>query len=194
MAYRVPALRDVEKDREPYALAMLSGVLDGSEAARLGRELVRRARVADSAGSSYDYLYRGPALFFLDAVPAKGRTVDEAEAALREQILRITEDGVSDEELQRVKAQVIAAQVFSEDSVFYQAMRIGKLEALGLPHKSVALQLRKLQEVTGAQVRDVARKYLIDDNLTVAVLDPQPLARARSSRPAQPAPEAESEN
>jgi len=188
MAYRVPAMRDVENDWEPYALAMLNGVLDGSDAARLNRELVRRARVANSAGSSYDYLHRGPALFFLDAVPAEGKTVAEAETALREQIQRIAQDGVSEEELQRVKAQVVAAQVFSEDSVFYQAMRIGKLETVGLPYQSAALQLRKLQEVTAAQVRDVARKYLIDDNLTVAALDPQPLARA------QPAAEADREN
>lgn len=192
MAYRVPALRDPEKDWEPYALAMLNGVLDGSDAARLGRELVRESRVADSAGSSYDYLFRGPALFYLDAVPAQGRTVAEAEAALRRQITRIVEDGVSEDELQRVKAQVIAAQVFAQDSVFYQAMRIGKLEAVGLPHQSVALQLRKLQEVTGAQVREVARKYLVDDNLTVGVLNPQPLpAPASPSTPPQPEAEVE---
>lgn len=195
MAYRVPALRDPENDWEPYALAMLNGVLDGSDAARLGRELVRGSRVADSAGSSYDYLFRGPALFYLDAVPAQGKTVVEAEAALRQQIQRIVEDGVSDEELQRVKAQVIAAQVFSEDSVFYQAMRIGRLEAVGIPHQSVALQLRKLQDVTGAQVREVARKYLVDDNLTVGVLNPQPLPRPRSANPASPPqPEPADEN
>lgn len=190
MAYRVPALRDPEKDWEPYALAMLNGVLDGSDAARLGRELVRGSRVADSAGSSYDYLSRGPALFYLDAVPAQGKTVAEVEAALRQQILSIVEGGVSDEELQRVKAQVIAAQVFSEDSVFYQAMRIGRLEAVGIPHQTMELQLRKLQGVTGAQVREVARKYFVDDQLTVGVLDPQPLQRA--DKPAiPPQPEAE---
>ena len=195
MAYRVPALRDPEKDWEPYALAMLNGVLDGSDAARLGRELVRGSRVANSAGSSYDYLFRGPALFYLDAVPAQGKTVAEAEAALRQQILRIVEDGVSDEELQRVKAQVIAAQVFSEDSVFYQAMRIGRLEAVGIPHQSVALQLRKLQDVTGAQVREVARNYLVDDLLTVGVLDPQPLPRpAKPATPPQPEPGAADDN
>lgn len=195
MAYRVPALRDPEQDWEPYALAMLNGVLDGSDAARLGRELVRGSRVADSAGSSYDYLLRGPALFYLDAVPAQGKTVAEAEAALRQQVLRIVEEGVSDEELQRVKAQVIAAQVFSEDSVFYQAMRIGRLEAVGLAHQSVSLQLRKLQEVTGAQVREVARKYLVDDNLTVGVLNPQPLSRpANPATPYRLEPEAADDN
>ena len=35
--------------------------------------------------------------------------------------------------------------------------------------------IRKLQQVTAAQVQEVANKYLVDDSLTVAVLDPQPL-------------------
>ena len=173
MAYQVPVLRDVDNDWEPYALAVLGGVLDGSPAARLPRELVKSSRIANSAGSNYDITNRGPGLFFLDGVPAEGRSAAEVEAALRGQIRRLVEEGISEEELRRVKAQVIAAQVFAQDSVYYQAMRIGALDTVGLPHDSVDRQLKKLQEVSAAQVREVARKYLVDDNLTVAVLDPQ---------------------
>jgi zinc protease len=175
----VPTLRDVAQDWEPYALSVLNGVLDGYHAARLSRELVRSARVANSAGASYDAVNRGPGLFFLDGVPAAGRTVAEVETALRDQIRKIVDDGIGAEELQRVKAQVVAAQVFAQDSVYYQAMRIGQLEAVGLPHDSVDIQLSKLQDVTVDQVRQVAGKYLTDDNLVVAVLDPQPLPTAK---------------
>ena len=55
-------------------------------------------------------------------------------------------------------------------------MQIGSLETAGYPHKTIDLMIRKLQEVTAAQVQEVAKKYLVDDSLTVAVLDPQPLA------------------
>lgn len=183
MAYHAPVLRDVENDREPYALFVLNGILDGSDASRLNRELVRKSRVADSANSSYDLINRGPALFFLDGVPAEGKTVADVEAALREQIRILVDQGVSDEELQRVKAQVTASQVYARDSVYYQAMRIGILQTIGLPFDSSDLQVKKLQEVTAEQVREVARKYLIDDNLTVAVLDPQPLPGGKRPRP-----------
>ena len=183
MAYHAPALRDVERDWEPYALFVLNGILDGSDASRLNRELVRNARVANSANSSYDLINRGPALFFLDGVPAEGKTVADVEAALREQIRLLVEKGVSDDELRRVKAQVTAAQVYARDSVYYQAMRIGMLQTIGLPYDSSDLQVRKLQEVTAEQVREVARKYLVDDNLTVAVLDPQPLPGGKAPRP-----------
>jgi len=182
MAYRAPVLRDVEADWEPYALFVLNGILDGNDASRLNRELVRSMRVADSANSSYDLINRGPALFFLDGVPAEGRTVADVEAALRDQIRLLVEQGVSNDELQRVKAQVTAAQVYARDSVYYQAMRIGMLQAIGLPYDSSDLQVKKLQEVTADQVREVARKYFIDDNLTVAVLDPQPLPGGKRPR------------
>ena len=183
MAYHAPVLRDVQSDWEPYALFVLNGVLDGSDASRLNRELVRNTRVANSANSSYDLINRGPAQFFLDAVPAEGKTVTDVEAALREQIRILVEKGVSDDELRRVKAQVTAAQVYARDSVYYQAMRIGMLQTIGLPYDSSDLQVKKLQEVTADQVREVARKYLVDDNLTVAVLDPQPLPGGKRPRP-----------
>ena len=183
MVYHAPGLRDAENDWEPYALFVLNGILDGNDASRLNRELVRNARVANAANSSYDFINRGPELFFLDGVPAEGKTAADVEAALREQIRLLVEQGVSADELRRVKAQVTAAQVYARDSVYYQAMRIGMLQTVGLPYDSSDLQVRKLQEVTADQVREVARKYLIDDNLTVAVLDPQPLPGGKRPRP-----------
>jgi zinc protease len=175
MAYHVPKLRDVEHDWEPYALDVLDAILDGYEGARLTRSLVRNSRVATSAGSSYDSVARGPTLFLLDGTPADGKTVQDLEAALRQEIRKVAENGVSEEELARVKAQVIAGEVFQRDSMFYQAMQIGSLETAGLPHQSLDIQIEKLKAVTAAQVQEVAKKYFRDDVLTVAVLDPQPL-------------------
>jgi zinc protease len=183
MAYHAPVLRNPAEDWEPYALYVLNGILDGYDAARLNRELVRNARVAISAGSSYDAINRGEGLLYLDGTPAQGRSVAEVEAALRQQIARIVDEGISEQELRRVKAQVTAADVFSQDSVYGQASRIGMLETVGIPYQTMELQVRKVQEVTAEQVRQVARKYLVDDNLTVAVLEPQPLPRGERARP-----------
>ena len=175
MGYRAPILRDVESDWEPYALEVLAGVLDGNEAARLNSVLVRSEKIANAAGASYESTQRGPGLFMVSGIPATGKTVADLEQALRRELAKIVADGVSDDELKRVKAQVIAAQVFQRDSIFFQAMQIGSLEIAGYPHQSMDLMIRKLQQVTAAQVLDVAKKYLVDDGLTVAVLDPQPL-------------------
>jgi zinc protease len=184
MGWHAPALRDVEKDWVPYALEMLAAVLDGSDAARLDRELVRGSRLALQAGAGYDDVNRGPSMFMMDGTPAPGKSVQDVEQALREQLRRIVEQGVSDEELARVKAQVTAYQVFQLDSMFAQARQIGMLDNAGLPYDSLELQAQKLKQVTSAQVQEVARTILVDDNLTVAVLDPQPLGDRKPARAA----------
>ena len=175
MSYHVPVLRNPEQDWEPYALEMLVGVLDGNESARLNKSLVRESRVASSAGAGYDLVSRGPGTLLLDGTPSETKNVADLEAALRDQVEKIKRAGITDDELQRAKAQVIASQVYQRDSMFYQAMLIGEYETAGLSYKALDTRLAKLKAVTAAQVQDVARKYLLDDNLTVATLDPQPL-------------------
>lgn len=179
MAWHAPQLRDAEKDWKPYALEVLAGVLDGNESARLNKALVREQQLAQGVGAGYDSTSRGPSMFVMDGTPATGKTVAELEAGLREQIALLVKNGVSEEELKRVKAQVTAAEVYKRDSVFYQAMQIGQMESIGLGHKAIPVMLKKLQEVTAQQVQDVAREFLQDDNLNVAVLDPQPMSGER---------------
>ena len=175
MAWRAPVLRDVENETEPYALEMLAGVLDGSDAARLTGTLVREEKIANAVNAGYDNTQRGPALFMISGIPATGRTVEELERAIRRELAKIAADGVSEDELKRIKAQVIAGQVFERDSIYFQAMQIGSMEIGGYPHRSIEVMLKKLQAVTAAEVQAVAKKFLIDDSLTIAVLDPQPV-------------------
>ncbi|MBI5919793.1 MAG: insulinase family protein [Nitrosomonadales bacterium] len=185
MAYHAPVLRDAEHDWKPYALEVLAGVLDGNESARLNQALVREQQLASSVGAGYDSVSRGPGLFTLTGTPSEGRTVEELEAGLRLQVAKLVNEGVSEEELRRVKAQVTANEVYQRDSVFYQAMQIGQLESVGLSYKDIPLMLKGIQAVTAEQVVEVARELLKDDNLTVAVLDPQPLSgKSRRTVPA----------
>ncbi|HQR60798.1 MAG TPA: insulinase family protein, partial [Methylophilaceae bacterium] len=81
----------------------------------------------------------------------------------------------SDEQLQRVKPQFIAADAYHRDSMFYQPMQTCMLEGTGLSWRDLDDYPRRLQAVTAEQVQAAARKYLVDDTLTVAVLDPQPI-------------------
>jgi len=183
MAYHAPTLRDVANDWQPYALSVLAGVLDGNDSARLNRVLVREQQIATAIGAGYGNTSRGPTLFSLEATPAPGKSLDELEAALREQLQSIVRDGVSEEELRRVRAQVTAAEVYKLDSVFYQAMQIGQMESIGLSHRDLPVMLQKLQAVTAAQVQQVAHEILQDDQLTIAVLDPQPLSDKPKPKP-----------
>ncbi len=179
MAYHAPVLRDAAKDWEPYALQILVGILDGNESARLNKQLVRDSRIASQAGAGYDAIERGPGMLLIDGTPSDGKTVAELETAIREQLDKIKSEGVTQEELQRVKSQIIAGQVFGLDSMFGQAMQIGRTENAGFSWRHLDVMLEKLKTVTTDQVKQVAEKYIQDDHLTVAVLDPQPVDRVK---------------
>ncbi|MEI7613506.1 MAG: pitrilysin family protein, partial [Betaproteobacteria bacterium] len=134
MAYKVPVIRDVEKDVDPYALEMLSAILDGHDAARFSKSLIREQRLAVNAGTGYDSTARGPGLFYLQGSPSEGKTRAELESGLRAEIARIGKDGVDAAELARAKAQLVANQIYKLDSMFAQAMEIGQLETSGLSY------------------------------------------------------------
>lgn len=178
LAFKVPTLRDVENDTDVYALDILAAVLDGYDNARLNESLVRTSKVAISVGANYDNFSRGPMLFTVEGRPVSGTTVMQLEAALRAELARIANDGVSDQELQRVKIQLIASQVYKRDSIFGQAMEIGVMEMAGISYKHADHIVDKLKSVTAEQVQAVARKYFGDDALTVATLVPLPLSSA----------------
>ena len=186
MAWKAPKLRDARNDRDPYALEVLAAVLDGHDASRFSKNLVRGSRVAQSAGAGYDGSLRGEATFTLDGQPAEGKTIAELEAALRAELKRVQDEGVSAEELARVKTQSIAAQTYKRDSLMAQAMEIGGLEASGMNWRDIDTLLEKLKTVTAEEVQAVAKKYFTDDTLSIAVLDPQPVEQSKPRKPSGP--------
>ena len=137
LAFKVPQLQrfdDSPETRDALALTVLSAVLDGYSGARLSRALTQgEDRVADSADSWNGLWGRGPQQFVLSGVPANGKTAAQVEAALREQVARIARDGVSAAELNRVKTQWVASEVYKLDSLMNQARELGSYWVLGLP-------------------------------------------------------------
>ena len=183
MGYKATSIGHGGDDWEPYALEMLASVLDGGNSARFSRDLVRGSRIAASTGVDYSAFTRLPGLFLIDGTPGKGHGIDELELALLAEITKVREEPVGEEELERIRTQLIAGKVYELDSVFAQAMLLGKLETVGLGWPLVNEYVDKLSAVTPQQVQTVARKYLVPDNLTVAVLDPQPIKDQGAHRP-----------
>ena len=93
---------------------------------------MRERRLADDVNVGYDSINRAESIMVLDGTPAAGHTAEEIERALRDEVARIARDGVSPEELKRVKAQVVASQIYKRDSVFGQGMEIGVAEMAGI--------------------------------------------------------------
>jgi zinc protease len=173
MGYKTPIVGTADKAWEPYALTVLAAILDGGSSARLSKELVREQAIAAAAGAGYDAYSRLPGQFLLDGTPTAGNDIAKIEAALRAQVKRLQDEPVSQAELDRVIAQAVAQKVYQKDSLFYQAMEIGMLESYGLDWRLAGQEVERIKAVTPEQVQAVARKYLVDDRLTVAVLKPR---------------------
>ncbi|TFZ01123.1 M16 family metallopeptidase [Ramlibacter rhizophilus] len=189
LQFKVPKLSSFEptpQNDDALALSMLAAVLDGHAAARLNRALTQGPdRVADSAGASNGLWGRGPQLFALDGVPAPGKTPQQVQAALRAEVERIAREGVSEAELQRVKTRWIAGEVYKLDSLFNQARELGAYWVYDLPMDAGERLLRRLGEITPAQVQSVAARYFGDEQLTVGTL--KPLPRDKQAPPRAPA-------
>lgn len=175
MGYKTPSLKTTNDEWEAYALEVAAGILDEGNSARLSSHLVRGKQIAASAGAGYGLTDRLSTLFTLEGTPASGHSMQSLEKALREEVSQLQDKLVSDQELDRVKAQVLASHTFQRDSIFYQAMQLGVTETVGLGWKKVDEYTQKVNAVTAEQIRQVARKYLIDSGLSVAYLDPLPI-------------------
>ena len=181
MAWKVPKLRpSALDDNEPYALELLTAVLDGYDNARLNRKLIKQERVVNDVGVGYDMISRGPELFLISASMAKGKTVEQAENSIRKALKELVDNGILESELKRIKVRILSEQIYKRDSIFGQAMEIGSTEMAGFSWRDIDQMLEKMQTITPAEVQAVAKKYLVDDGLTIAVLDPQ--ARQSSSK------------
>lgn len=184
MGYKAPVLNTAIKqpeqvmEWEPYALDVLAGVLDGGDSARFNTRLVRGQEVAAGIGAGYSMTVRLDSLFTISATPAQGKSIADLEQAIRVELEQLKREPVDKKELERVKAQVVSQDVYQRDSVFYQAMIIGILETVGLPWKLSDKYVERIQAITADQVRAVAKKYLVDDGLTVAELVPLPMDKS----------------
>ncbi|MEZ5448267.1 MAG: pitrilysin family protein [Thiolinea sp.] len=178
MGYKTPALVDLmgsEREWEPYALEVLGSILDGGSSSRMSRELIRGKEIAAAAGAWYNGYGRLPNLFTLIGMPAKDVELEVVKAALQEQVERLKTEPVTEQELARVKAQVIAGEVFELDDVQQQATLLGSLESVGLGYTLMDEYVQRILAVTPEQIQQVAQKYFVEDQLTIAELDPQPI-------------------
>lgn len=174
MAWKVPRLEPGKlDDPDPYALELLTAVLDGYDNARLNRVLVKQEKVVNDVSVGYDMISRGPELFLIGVTMAKGKTVAQAQGSIRKALEEIKQKGVLESELQRIKVRILSEQIYKRDSIFGQAMEIGGTEMAGFSWKDIEYMLERMQKITPEQVQAVAKKYLVDEGLTIAVLDPQ---------------------
>ena len=173
LGYNVPVINTATEAWEPYALDVLVGVLDGGESARLTKDLIKSDVVAAEIGAQYNSFDRLDTLLLIGGIPAPGRTPQELETALGMQVSRLQNELIDPTELERVKNQVIASDIYARDSLTLQAVQIGSLASVGLIPDLMDDYIQNISAVTAEQVQQVSKRYLTADRLTVGELIPQ---------------------
>ncbi|MGH8474262.1 MAG: M16 family metallopeptidase, partial [Methylococcales bacterium] len=177
MGYKVPVLKTIGSEKDAYALEVLAGILAGGDSARLAIRLIRGKQLVVNASAEYDLYARLTSLFLFDATPQQGHSLEQIEKALKAEVQELQTKPVASDELERVKAQVLADNIYDRDSVFHQATQLGELETVGLGWQRMDQYVERIHEVTAADILASAKKYLTEDKLTVAYLEPLPMDR-----------------
>ena len=177
MGFKTPGLISAKLGQvekwEPYALDVLATILDGGSSARFAKKLVRGKEIAANASAGYMGYGRMPQLFMVSGVPASGVSIDDLRKAIITEIELMKTSLVTADELDRVKAQVLASEIYQRDSVRHLATTLGSLETTGLGWELMDEYEEMIMAVTPEQIQQVAKKYLNEDQMTFARLDPQ---------------------
>jgi zinc protease len=175
MGFNVPGLATSKDATSIHALRLIAGLLDGGYSARLPSRLERDQELVSGASAWYDAFSRGDSLFILSATPnvQKGKTLEQVEAGLWGELAALQKQPPTLDELERVRAQVIAGLVYERDSITSQATTIGQLESVGLRWQLMDEDLAALQAVTPENIQAAAKTYFTRSRLSVAYVLPE---------------------
>ena len=167
--YKVPSLntQNIEK-WECYALSVLSGILSSGPNSRLQKVLIREKKLASYADSGFSMFSRKDPLFLIDVNPIVGKKISDIEIEIELIIQELKSKLVTQKELDRIKAQVLASEVYQQDSIDYQARILGMVKTSVGDTRIIKKYTTNINAVTADQVRKVAKKYLVS-NLKTSV-------------------------
>lgn len=154
--YLAPSYTRASEGTGP-ALDVLGAVLGGSSTSRLYRSLVVEKGIAAAAGAWYQGSNLDDAKFGLYLVPRDGVSLEEAEAALDEELKRFMEEGVSAEELERARTMLVAEAVYARDSQEEMARLFGVALTTGSSVQEVIDWPEEIKKVTADDVAAAAR-------------------------------------
>ena len=189
-SYIAPA-RDSGEQEEAAALVYLAEILGGSSfTSVLAEKLTFEQDLALRSGAGYDGTALDDATFGLSLTPRPGITLGEAEAAMDQVLAEFLEEGVNPAQLERIRTQLRAAEIYALDSVTGLANRYGSGLATGLTIEDMKAWPEVLQAVTAEDIMEVAREVL-DERSSVTLYVSAPEAQAAATEPApEPTPAA----
>ena len=155
--------RDSGAQEKAAALTLLAEILGGGTTSFLTEKLQFDSQVAIYSGAFYSGISLDDTTFSLVVVPSDGVSLEDAEAAMDEAIAAFIERGVDMEQLDRIKMQLRAAQVYERDNVDGIGSRYGRALTSGLTIEDVQNWPDVLQAVTADDIMAAAREVFRDE-------------------------------
>ena len=170
-------------DKDDPVFEVLDGVLGSGRTGRLFRRLVTGDQVASQVFTFEAPGRRFPSLYIIGGQPRAPHTLAELERGILDELRRLAEEPVSEEELRKVRAQVESDGVYELRGNMGIASRLTQFAALTGDWRDSLRRDAAILQVTAEQVRDVARRTFTEANRTVATLE-----RPGAAAPVAPSP------
>jgi zinc protease len=149
--------RDAGDQERAAALTFLSEILGGGTTSFLSQELQFDRQLATFTGAFYRGVSLDDTTFNLIVVPQTGVSLQDAEDAMDAAIAKFLQDGVDPEQLERIKMQIRASQIYARDDVDQIANRYGQALTSGLTIEDVKAWPDILDAVTAEDIQEAAR-------------------------------------
>ncbi len=166
IAYKVPA----GADKDWAALTLLEQLIGADKTGRLYRALEDKGKAA--ATFTFAPQLRDPGLFFFAAYLTPQATHEETEAIMLEEITKVVEQGIGEEELARAKSVIRANTIFQRDGPYNIASEINEAIAMGDWARYINLP-KAIETVSAADVQRVAAKYFVTRHSTTGWFVPK---------------------
>ncbi|TMV10889.1 M16 family metallopeptidase [Arenibacterium halophilum] len=155
--------RDAGAQEKAAALTLLAQILGGGTTSFLNERLQFDQNVAVYTGAFYGDVALDDTTFDIIVVPAEGTDLAGAETALDAAIAAFMERGVDMEQLDRIKMQLRASQIYARDNVDGIGNRYGRALTSGLTVQDVQDWPDILQAVTADQIMQAAAEVFRDE-------------------------------
>jgi zinc protease len=164
IAYHAPSIAHPDT----YPLQVLAVVLAEGKASRLYQRMVEREQSVNFVSAEFGEA-KDPTLFHIRSEARGEHSIDEIEASIYSELKNVIDKGVTPAELDRAKHQIEAHFILSRERTLDQAILLGQMESIGTLNY-IDSYVRNIQGVTAEQLADVCKRYLNENNRTVALL------------------------
>lgn len=156
-------------NKDYYSLSILNAVLTSGNSSRLYSELVDKKQLANMVRSDFSESF-DPNLFNIYAIAAKGIKEADIESAIYSEIDKIKKDGITENELQKIKNQKLIEFYAQIETINGKSNNIGTYELFFGDYRKMFDAPAEYSKVSIEDVKRVASQYFNKSNRTVGIL------------------------